>query len=455
MQFKFLNLAKPKKVFEKLNKMDRKQAYTVGAIITVAIIALLMLVSSLGGEEDPMQGMNPRGYDLASMPFVNDLAEQELLASRYPDMRENGSTLLYSSQEKKDRQEASAAEEYELVPVEEIQPAEASPAQQEESKPQEYTGSYGGAGAGAGRVASRTPTAIGKLTSAGMATSSGSGISSTWGPSVDNRGLNGQTGYVGAAATTGPANAKQDLRQARFGSYAAARNKNRMMTDARKAMQNGNIAGTQQAKQGPEIGKFGGLTSETGDVPHMADLGALDEAVDNAVKDQQKKEKPEEKMGFWEQLGQDLLRQAAGSLVDSVMSGVGDSIKGWVNGNSASRTAGKKAAAERMGVPYDQLTATEQQALKDAGITKETWDGGKVSTGKAYRALKGHSTAIDNSRYEAKAAAQAKARGSTPSSRDNDTQVGQTQCSIKCDTENGWTLQQNMKDGTCKCVKAS
>ncbi len=446
MKFKFLNLAKPKKVFEKLNKMDRKQAYTVGAIITVAIIALLMLVSSLGGEEDPMQGMNPRGYDLASMPFVNDLAEQELLASRYPDMLGNTSSMLYSPAERQEREQEDQ-EEYELVPVTE-DVTEASSAenvpQQESAGAEAASGS--GRGYGVGRGAGRTPTEIGKLTSAGMATGGGSGIGSTWGPSVDNRGLQGQQGYVGSAATAG-GNAKQDLRQARFGSFAAAKNKNRMMTDARKAMQNGNIAGTQQAKQGPEIGKFGGLTSETGDVPHMADLGALDDAVDNAVKEQQKREEKEQKLGFWEQLGQDLLRQAASSLVDSVMSGVGDSIKGWVNGNSASRAAGKKAAAERMGVPYDQLTATEKQALTDAGITKEKWDEGKVSTGKAYRALKGHSTTIDNSRYEAKAAAQNKAYGSTTS------QIGQqqTKCTITCNTNAGERLKQNT-DGSCECV---
>lgn len=415
LNLKFLNLAKPKKVFEKLNKMDRKQAYTVGAIIVVAVIALLMLVSSLDTEGDSLEGMNPRGYDLAAMPFVNDEAEKMLLASYYPDMRENGSTLLYTPLEREQREQADLAE-YELVPVVEDGPAgntEQAAEQEQAAASGGASGSGGSGRRGKGAGAGRTPTEIGKLTSANVTSSGGSGFNSSWNPSVDNRGLNGQAGSV-APAQLQTGDARKTLGQFRAGSFAASRLRDNKMANARKAMMGGNIQGSQAfGKNGIDASKLGGLALDTSELPKTTDLGNLDDKVDNAVKEHEKPEKPEEKLSFWEQLGQDLLRQAASSLVDSITSGIGDSIKGWVNGNSASRAAGKKVTAERMGVSYDNLTATERQALTDAGITKEAWDGGKVSTRKAYSALKGHSTAVDTAREQAKADARSQAIGSS------------------------------------------
>ena len=424
LNLKFLNLAKPKKVFEKLNKMDRKQAYTVGAIIVVAVIALLMLVSSLDTEDNSLEGMNPRGYDLAAMPFVNDEAEKMLLASYYPDMRENGSTLLYTPLEREQREQADQVE-YELVPIEENGTAGNTDqtAQQEQAGSAEAaSGSGRGSGRGGrGTGAGRTPTEIGKLTSANVTTSGGSGVSSFWGPSVDNRGLNGQTGTV-APAQLQTGDARKTLGQFRAGSFAANRLRDNKMANARKAMMGGNIQGSQAfGKNGIDASKLGGLALDTSELPKTTDLGNLDDAVDNAVKEREKQEEEEDKLSFWEQLGQDLLRQAASSLVDSITSGIGDSIKGWMNGNKASRTAGKQATAERMGVAYDDLTATERQALSSAGITKDDWNGGKVSNRKAYNALKGHSSAVDTARQQAKSEARAKAIGSTT------TQYGQNQ----------------------------
>ena len=91
---------KPGNVFQKLNTMDKKQAYTWGAIVVVCFIALITLASFVGDADDTsFDGFSTRGYDLAQMPFVNDEAEEYLLASKYPDMKNNGSTMLYSQEE--------------------------------------------------------------------------------------------------------------------------------------------------------------------------------------------------------------------------------------------------------------------------------------------------------------------------------------------------------------------
>ena len=105
--FKF----KPGNVFTKINQMDRKKAYTIGAVVVVCFIALITLASFMGdANEESFEGLNQRGYDLAQMPFVNDEAEQYLLAAKYPDMQGNNSTLLYSAAEKEARQEEDAEE---------------------------------------------------------------------------------------------------------------------------------------------------------------------------------------------------------------------------------------------------------------------------------------------------------------------------------------------------------
>ena len=74
---------KPGNVFQKLNKMDKKQAYTWGAIVLVCFIALITLASFMGkADEASFEDFNTRGYDLAQMPFLNDEAEEYLLASK-------------------------------------------------------------------------------------------------------------------------------------------------------------------------------------------------------------------------------------------------------------------------------------------------------------------------------------------------------------------------------------
>ncbi len=436
LKFKFLNLAKPKKVFEKLNKMDRKQAYTVGAIIVVAVIALLMFVASFSSEENPMEGMNPRGYDLAAMPFVNDLAEQALLASRYPDMQGEGASFLYTPEEKAQRQEE---DEYELIPVENFALDGSESSEQAGANGEAGSQAVGGSGSGkgrgyAGRGTGRATTEVGKLEKGGMAASGGSGVGTFWGPSVNNRGLQGQAGYV-APAQLKTDDARKTLGQFRTASIAASRLRDNKMANARKAMQGGHVQGSQAfGKDGIDVSKLGGLALDTSELPKTTDLGNLDDAVDNAVKDQAKPEKPDEKLGFWEQLGQDLLRQAAGSLVDSVMTGVGDSIKGWVNGNSASRAAGKKAWAEKQGKAWNELDASDRkyfQSHSSLGCNEDTWgtSGCKATYGNAGKYL----SSVAAERQQAYANRSAQSIGSTKSTKDdNKTQIGAGNDSQTC-----------------------
>ena len=113
---------KPGNVFEKMNKMNRKQAYTLGAIVIVCLIALISLASFMGqADDESFDNLNARGYDLAQMPFVSDEAEQYLLASKYPDMQNNGATVLYSAEEKEERQAEDAEAAAEEEQTEEVQ----------------------------------------------------------------------------------------------------------------------------------------------------------------------------------------------------------------------------------------------------------------------------------------------------------------------------------------------
>ena len=61
------------KTWAKLNNMDRKQAYTWGAIAVVVLVALFTLGSAMGSaSDDDFYDFETRGYDLANMPFSFD-----------------------------------------------------------------------------------------------------------------------------------------------------------------------------------------------------------------------------------------------------------------------------------------------------------------------------------------------------------------------------------------------
>ena len=365
--FKF----KPKKVFEKLNKMDRKQAYTIGAIVAVSVVALLMLISLSGTDDSSFQGFDSRGYDLADMKFATDAAEKYLLAAKYPDMQDNGSTLLYSKAEKEARQEADAQAAQEEQETATNAGAESS------------SGSGGvaiqGHGYGGYRVGARGggKTEVGQLSTTGMASSGGSGINTNYGPSGDfrqfksreDKGLGPQT----------PLAIRQNKEAAAFrtASLQAARSRENKLTAARKAVQQLSVDGQNPTTTAPTIDPTGGFSISGDDVPVTTDLDNLDKAVENAAKDAQKKnddDKKDDKLGFWEQLGQDLLRQAATTLVNSFMSGIGDTIKDGFSANSASRSARKGKASSLAGGDWDSLSASDQAYLKSKGINSSNWN---------------------------------------------------------------------------------
>ncbi|MBP5403630.1 MAG: hypothetical protein J6Y17_00890 [Elusimicrobiaceae bacterium] len=404
---------KPKKVFEKINKMDRKQAYTIGAIVVVSVVALLMLISAMtGGEDGSFEGMKARGYDLANMPFATDEAEKFLLANAYPDMRENGSTLLYSAAEKEARQEADeqAAEEYAYEGS--MEGAEASSDSGDASTDRGGYGGYGGGGSG--RRGGRTPTKteMGQLGAAGMASAGGTGVSATWGPTGDFRQYKGREDRGHEAPAPLVIGKQKEAAAFRTASAQAIRGKgDRAMTDQKKALMQLSLDGQNPVPTAPTIGSTGGFQIEDGALPHTTGLENLDKKVAEAVKKAEKQQK-EEKREWWEEMLIDLAKQAASSLVASVMDGVGDHVKGWINGNSASRAARTQYATEQSGKSYDKLTKSEQAAWEAKGRTAEDWDNNRYSAKEKMNTVKNGTEATSLGK-SAKSEQQRLAQGTT------------------------------------------
>lgn len=214
-------------VIEKLNKMDRKQAYTFGGIVLAVMVALVLLASLLGNAEDPsMDGFASRGYDLANSPFITDEAEEALLASKYPDMQENRVGMIYTEEEKEARQEedaAAAAEEEEEKIYEENETAP-SRGDDDHYSSSSSSGGYGGYRGGGSRPKTEINTLNGSLS---MARASGSGTTGTYGgPRADNTAFkerNLDTGKNQAAQQAQlQKDAKRSLAQFAQGSRAAA-----------------------------------------------------------------------------------------------------------------------------------------------------------------------------------------------------------------------------------------
>ncbi len=366
---------KPKKVFEKINKMDRKQAYTIGAIAVVLVIALLLLVSAASsGDDDSFAGMKARGYDLAQMPFATDEAEKFLLANAYPDMKENGSTLLYSAAEKEQRQEEDAEAAEEAANEEETEGGYSDDGQYASgSSSRGYGGYSGGGGSGRGK------TEVGQLSSTGMASASGSGVSSTWGPSGDFHQFKGREDRGnGERVQLKTADGRQALAQFRSGSMAASRINENKLRNAGKAVFGGDIRGSDAfGKDGAvDLSKLqsGGLTLDTSAPATTTDLSNLDKKVaDAAKKAEDKKKEDDKKREWWEDMLINLAQSAAETLVNSFMSSVGDTISGQVNGNNASRAARKEYGAS-YGKNWDNLTPDQQKVLTDNGYDKTKWD---------------------------------------------------------------------------------
>lgn len=300
------------KVFKKLNHMDKKQAYTYGAIIIVAMVALLTLASVAGsGPDDSFDDLQGRGYDLAQMPFVNDEAEQFLLASKYPDMRNNNVNAIYSKEEKEARQAEDAQNE-----------AQEETAASEESSSSGYTGYSRGGGSGA----ARTPTQIGAFSPSGsMATASGGNTSATFGGTVRGDFSPFQRENKGKEAPfVDPKNARQALARFNSASRAAARGANKAR-DSQKALFGSHVSGTGgfDSNGVPLKGTGSGVNYEASDTP---DLSGLDDTMQERAADaretaEEQQLQEEKSLGrmFLEglmQVGLDLGKQIVGNYIN-------------------------------------------------------------------------------------------------------------------------------------------
>lgn len=347
---------KPGNVFQKMNKMDRKQAYTLGAIVVVVFVALITMASFLGKADDSsFEDYNSRGYDLAQMPFVNDEAEEYLLASKYPDMQGNNSTMLYSSSEKEERQAEDAAQ------------AEEEAASDTPADPSSADSSYSGySGRGySGRVGARTPTQIGQLGSASMRSTGGSGISATWGaPKGDFSPYKSQDKGTEAPLQLKNTDAKKALSQFARGSAAAAGLKDGKSINAKRALMGAGIKGSEAFSEtgGVDLSKAGGLNLDTNAPVSSADLSNLDKKIDDANQ-RGKDEKKKEDENFGNSLANDLWKQVLTKVVDIGMQQLSQGIDTWMANMSANKAGNNYAAEigkEILNKDISQLTPEEK-----------------------------------------------------------------------------------------------
>ena len=365
---------KPGNVFQKMNKMDRKQAYTLGAIVVVVFVALITMASFLGKADDSsFDGFNSRGYDLAQMPFVNDEAEEYLLASKYPDMQGNNSTMLYSSSEKEERQAEDAAQAAE-------EEASTDTAAESSSADSSYSG-YSGRGY-SGRGGARTPTQIGQLGSASMRSTGGSGISATWGaPKGDFSPYKSQDKGTESPLQLKNTDAKKALSQFARGSAAAAGLKDGKSINAKRALMGAGIKGSEAFSEtgGVDLSKTAGLNLDTNAPVSSADLSNLDKKIDDANqrgKDEKKKE--EEKFG--NSLANDLWKQVLTKVVDIGMQQLSQGIDTWMANMSANKAGNNYASElgkELLNKDVSALTP-EEKALVTSALGKSDLGTGTV-----------------------------------------------------------------------------
>lgn len=347
---------KPGNVFQKINKMDRKQAYTLGAIVVVVFVALITMASFLGKADDSsFDGFNSRGYDLAQMPFVNDEAEEYLLASKYPDMQGNNSTMLYSSSEKEERQAEDAAQAEEE--------AAGDTSSDTASADSSYSG-YSGRGY-SGRGGARTPTQIGQLGSASMRGSGGSGISATWGaPKGDFSPYKSQDKGTETPLQLKNTDAKKALSQFARGSAAAAGLKDGKSINAKRALMGAGIKGSEAFSEtgAVDLSKAGGLNLDTNAPVSSADLSNLDKKIADAnQKGKEEKKKEDEKFG--NTLANDLWKQVLTKAVDLGMQQLSQGIDTWMANMSANKAGNNYAAEIGKGIlnkDVSQLTPEEK-----------------------------------------------------------------------------------------------
>lgn len=319
---------KPGNVFQKVNSMNRKQAYTWGAVAVVFVVALMMLASFMGEAEDAsFNGMDARGYDLAQMPFLNDEAEQYLLSSKYPDMQGNNSTLLYSSQQKEERQAQDALEASEEDTASTASSSSYSSANEETSSSRSTRGYSGRSYSGGGTA---TPTQVGQLGQASLGHASGSGVGGSWGaPRGDFSTYKSQDKGKEQPVTYKEPEARKALYQFARASRAAAGFKEGKGGNAKRALMGGDVKGSDAfGEDGIDLSNAEGLAIDT-EAPALPDLSNVEEALnDTKQKAQEKqKEKEKEELDFWTKLWQQFLM----GMVDVAVKWVGNVGNSWVD----------------------------------------------------------------------------------------------------------------------------
>ena len=333
---------KPGNVFQKINKMNRKQAYTWGAIVVVCFIALITLASFMGDADDTsFEGLDARGYDLAQMPFVNDEAEQYLLASKYPDMQNNNATVLFSAEEKAARQEEDAAAEAEEASSQENEDSY-TPSARTGRGGRTSSGSSGYGGYSGGRGGRGGATQVGQLSTASMGhPTGGGGISSTFGaPRGDFSPYKSQEKGKETPAQLKNQDARKALYQFARTSQAADGLRDGKGANAKRALMGGNIQGSEAfGDKGVDLEKLGGLALDTNAPITSSDFSNLAKDVADAA-NKAEKEKKEEEKDFWTKLGESLME----GLADIAMQGIGRMVNNGVDelfnmraGNSAGR----------------------------------------------------------------------------------------------------------------------
>ena len=366
--------------FKKLNNMDRKQAYTWGAVALVALVGLTLLFSAAGDDPEDFSDFETRGYDLANMPFSTDEAEQYLLAAKYPDMQDQPSAGLYSEEEKEARQaEDAAAEDYEDT-------RSSSSDYDRYGGGSSSSGYYGsGSGRGGGR---RTPTVVGQLGKAERATAGGSAMSGRFGPSGDFSNFRTQEkGYdKKPTQTAGSGNARKALYQAAMGSRAAAGLKNDKMLNAKKAMMGGNVQGSYafaDENGAVNLGAAGGLGLEldTNAPVSSADLGGVDDALQDAADDASDDAKDDEDE-WWQTMLQDAAKQLVTGLIDMGLGQAKDAI------NQARADAQAEAKLDIDAANATYAADAEGAAQHGYGITKGSAVSGNLDEGAAQAIFK-------------------------------------------------------------------
>ena len=364
---------KPGKVFNKINNMDRKQAYTIGGIVIVCFVALITLASFMGKADDAsVDGFESRGYDLAQMGFATDAAEQYLLSSAYPDMQGNNASVLYSPQEREARQEQDALEAGENTD-EEMTPYSRRTRGDDEDDSSSY-GSSSGRGRGYSGRGSRGDgtgrTAVGTLNSASVNHASGSGISGTYGaPRGDFSPYRDQNKGEETPAKFKNSDARKALYQFSRGSQAAAGLRDAKGVNAKKALQGGNITGSEAFGDGAvDWSKIGGLAMDTNAPVTSSDLSNLGKDVAEAANKAEQDQKEEEK-SFWEKMGE----AAMEGLLNVALQGIGNMVDAGIDAMS-DNWAGKREGREYLAGCVSNCSASAECAATCTNLTANNND---------------------------------------------------------------------------------